>query len=268
MNSSGDSHPQSEFMAGLLPGTAMTVHTFAQALYKAGVAAGHAPNNVPNQEPRERTRCKGCLHLLDNYGPAEQVRPEAHALYPAMITHFQAETCPCQGHNPATGKPCDKRAMLVCRFCPCTKLPQLNGGEFAAWSNPIASNGSSRDMTRNAMGHAEGPRGWHQFWYAVHHLYEQQNGGAAGPPGPPGDTAIMQKQFLLKVPDYPAMRAHYNKAGLLHSDSSTGVHLQIIEKFMMADWLMRAMPEVSLSKKKKASSSPEDRSPKQLANSQ
>ena len=124
--------------------------------------------------------------------------------------------------------------MLECKFCPFTKMEELNGGEFAAWSNPLATNGSPGDM-KKAMygsdtrgGHLNGTRGWHSFWYAVSEMYQavEVEEGTDGKSRMESIKAFTHAEehtynyqqmmnFRHNAPDYQKCRAMFDKVGLL-----------------------------------------------------
>jgi hypothetical protein len=164
------------------------------------------------------------------------------------INHFEAAACPCQGQH-SDGKPCNKKLMLQCKFCPWTRLSELKGGKFQTWSNPVACRDTG-EVPRNAYTHVHGAReggnrGWHQFWYAVHSLYPEvaggaAAGGAAGGGGPPGDRQQMIEWFARKVNDYPACKNDFEGAGLL-VPGGAGAAYGIVKKFRMADEVLGMM---------------------------
>jgi hypothetical protein len=162
------------------------------------------------------------------------------------INHFEAAACPCQGQH-SDGKPCNKKLMLQCKFCPWTRLSELKGGKFQTWSKPVACRDTG-EVPRNAYTHVHGAReggnrGWHQFWYVVHSLYPEVAGGAAAGGaavggGPPGDRQQMIEWFARKVNDYPACKNDFEGAGLL-VPGCAGAAYGIVKKFRMADEVLR-----------------------------
>jgi hypothetical protein len=143
--------------------------------------------------------------------------------------------------------------MLQCKFCPWTRLPELKGGKFQTWSNPVACRDTG-EVPRNAYTHVHGAveggnRGWHQFWYAVHSLYPEvacgvaAGGAAAGGGGPPGDRQQMIEWVARKVNDYRACWNDFEGAGLLVPDGA-GAAYGIVDKFRMADEVLGMMRQV------------------------
>jgi hypothetical protein len=91
----------------------------------------------------------------------------------------------CQGTRKDNGDPCDCKRMLENKFLPLTKLQKANGEvfKFTSWRNPLACR-TPADVVRGARDQVKvDKRGWHKFWYAVHHLEahvqrQQQASGA------------------------------------------------------------------------------------------
>ena len=211
--------------------------------------------------------------------------------YPEGIQHF-ATIRPCIG---IAAKPCNIQMMLECKYCPWTRLKvlapdkELPDKEFTAWKNPLACRDIKEIVIDRparlgmAKGHVEGPRGWHQFWYAVHSLYPQVASGAedgGGPPGdlqypqvaggaaagggaagvaagggrPPGDRQLMMEWFAKKAKDYRA-RGNFERAGLLEPGGA-GATYGIIDKFSMADRLFQAYPDLRTPPKSRSVAAP------------
>ena len=181
-------------------------------------------------------------------------------------SHFEAAASPCQGPR-SDGTPCNKKLMIQCKFCPWTKLPELKGGNFQTWSNPVACRDTG-EVPRNANTHVNGAReggkrgkrGWHQFWYAVHSLYpevaewaaagNEAAGGAAGRGGPPGDRQQMIEWVEDKVKDYRACKNDFEDAGLLVPDGK-GAAYGIVDKFSMADKVLGMMATAKATKRQR-----------------
>jgi hypothetical protein len=143
--------------------------------------------------------------------------------------------------------------MLQCKFCPWTRLPELKGGKFQTWSNPVPCRDTG-EVPRNAYTHVNGAveggnRGWHQFWYAVHSLYPEVACGvaagvaAAGGGGPPGDRQQMIEWVARKVNNYRACWDDFEDAGLLVPDGA-GAAFGIVDKFRMAAEVLGMMRQV------------------------
>jgi hypothetical protein len=177
--------------------------------------------------------------------------------------HFEVSAWPCQGQS-SDGTPCNKKFMLQCKFCPWTKLPELKGGSFQTWSNPVACRDKG-EVPRNANTHVNGAReggkrGWHQFWYAVHSLYpkvaewaaagDEAAGGAAGGDGPPGDRQQMIEWFEDKVKDYRACKNDFEDAGLL-VPGGKGAEYGIVKKFSMAEIVLGMMAPAKATKRQR-----------------
>ncbi len=89
--------------------------------------------------------------------------------YPDGLNHYCA-IGRCQGTK-KDGKPCDYKCMLQNAYLPLTRVRLANGEifKFKSWTNPVACR-NQNDVMRAAEGQVEGKRGWHKFWFAVHHL--------------------------------------------------------------------------------------------------
>jgi hypothetical protein len=181
------------------------------------------------------------LHLPP-YGEPTPVQPDVWTKYPDGINHFEPNAWPSQ----------DKKLMLQCKYCPWTRLPELKGGKFKTWSNPVACRSDSGDQARNANTHvnghrATGNRGWHQFWYSVHSLYPEVAGRAAGVAvgggWPPGDRQLMMEWLQRKEKDYHDCRIDFVGAGLL-VPGGAGAAYGNFDKFRMADEVLRILFQV------------------------
>ena len=136
------------------------------------------------------------LRFCDTYTNA----PGRKVFIPRHQAPLFSHTCCCKGQK-TDGEPCDMKCMLLCRFCPFTNADSRLQ-KFAAWRNPIASNGTKTDMARFAEGHVEGARGWHAFWYAVHALTNNINGVSC-------DEECMMADLDKKAPDYLKSRKYF-----------------------------------------------------------
>jgi|SaaInlV_125m_DNA_1040241.scaffolds.fasta_scaffold14017_2 hypothetical protein len=196
-----------------------------------------------------KRRHKGCRHVVTDHSEPTAIREEVTDLFPSFPEHFETTTSRCLGKKP-DGVPCPMAGMVKCRFCPPTNLPELSS-EFAAWKNPLASNGTKTEIHKHTKGHVEGPRGWHAFWHAVHLLYAQITNGE------PCDSTLMMKHLNQKAPKYADSKKWFERAGLLKPDG-IGQEYGIVDKFRKADALLELYPYMLVPHKKRKSSVVQD----------
>lgn len=207
-------------------------------------AAG--PNKASKSAKR---RQKGCLHLVGWHSESTPIREDVPELYPSFAEHFEMNTWRCGGKK-LDGKPCKMTGMIKCRFCPPTKVEKLRDN-FAAWSNPLASNGTPKEIIDSVKLHVHGNRGWHAFWHAVHDLYLKKTEAV------PCDVTRKKKDLDQKAPDYPKFREDYQKAGLL-KPGGIGEKYGIPDTFRMADVLLELYPDMLVPHKKRKSGEAQD----------
>merc|ERR1711966_32588 len=233
---------------------------FKDPMYR-NVMSGNAPSheathtssgagaNKASKAPKRRQ--KGCLHLVGWHSQSTPIRQEVPTLYPSFGEHFEMTTCRCGGKKP-DGKPCTMTGMFKCRVCPLTKVPELRQ-DFSGWSNPLASNGTKSEIIDSAKMHVNGNRGWHSFWDGTHQLYLYETEAV------PCDVTRMKKYLHRKAPEYQKFRQDFEKAGLLEP-GGIGQEYGIVDKFRMADQLLKLYPYMLVPQKKRKSGDTQDTS--------
>jgi hypothetical protein len=156
--------------------------------------------------------------------------------YPHGVKHF-TNIFRCPGTK-KDGKPCDYRRMLKNRYLPLTKFQNANGEIFevkTGWGNPLACR-TPGDVVREAQGQVEGPRGWHKFWYAVHHL----GAHASGQQHASQEQIYEWVRWLTgKVKDFRSNLSYFQVADLLVEGGPGDGDAGVRAKFMRAQHVLQ-----------------------------
>ena len=153
--------------------------------------------------------------------------------YPDGVNHYST-IGRCLGTK-KDGKICDYKCMLQNAYLPLTRFRLANGDifKFKSWTNPLACRDPG-DVVRGAQGQVEGKRGWHKFWFAVHHI-----GAHVGGQQPASqDKLDLWKSWLrAKAKDFDSNMNDFQNAGLLVEggpDGDAGVR----DKFTQAQHVL------------------------------
>jgi hypothetical protein len=218
---------------------AATAHNHMAAHDGGGAPLVSAPLSMLRESDSIEDAWLVCPHLP----PYADVRPvvlgdflnHQGESYPDGMNHY-CVIGRCQGTK-KDGKPCDYKCMLQNAYLPLTRVRLANGEifKFKSWTNPCACRDQG-DVVRAAEGQVEGKRGWHKFWFAVHHLGAHMS----------GQQQVSQDQLELwaswlrdKAKDFRSNMSAFQDAGLLVEGGPGDGDAGVRAKFMRAQHVLQ-----------------------------